>query len=96
MRDDFERSAIERATKLDRLLDHRHHDTSQAAEADTWDDILERNNVTVPGSRFDLSQVDTAMYCLTGLGGGILDLSKPIAGVMRSENVHVVGVEVSC
>jgi hypothetical protein len=54
----------------------------------SWDDFYKRNGIALPVSEYDLDTIDWTFCCLTGIGCGVLDLSRQCASVLENENVH--------
>lgn len=55
---DYDRSAIQKADYVDRLLDKGFRGGEADDKATTWNELLMRNGIEPPESRFELSTLD--------------------------------------
>lgn len=86
----LEIEAIEKANNIDLILSNaiRENELDTIKEELTWNLILKRNGIEPPKSQFDLSIFDHFIYSITGLIGGIIDLTKNISDSLNNETIH--------
>lgn len=54
----------------------------------SFDSILERHGVELVPSAYELDTLDWAVCCITGIGGGVLDLTRQYDAGLHNEGLH--------
>jgi hypothetical protein len=83
-----EDALIRLAGQIDATLDSGLTGKEVLYDDQSWDHILKRNGVELPRSGYDLDAPDWTICCITGIGCGILDLTKQYANVLHNEDLH--------
>jgi len=84
-----ERDALSLAAQINaKLNDALNEGAYYEQDVRTWNEILRRNGAPPIASRFDMSSLDHVVYCLFGVVGGVLDLTRTFSSSMTSESLH--------
>lgn len=83
-----ERELMLLVSQIDATLDSGLTGNEVSYDDASWDDFFNRNGVALPVSEYDLDTIDWTFCCLTGIGCGVLDLTKQCASMMENENLH--------
>ena len=79
---------IRLASQIDATLDSGLTGIDVSYGDNSYEAVLSRNKVTLAPSAYELDTLDWVFCCLTGVGGGVLDLTRTIDANLTNEELH--------